>query len=1219
MINEILADPASDANGDGTSSTTQDELIEIVNNTRTIINLGGWELHDAVGLRHTFSGDTVLSDGCAVVVFGGGTPAGDFGGSLVQIASTGQLGLNNGGDTLTLYDLTTTAVVSYTFGSEGGDDQSLTRDPDIIGAEPLVRHTQATGSNGARFSPGVHIDGTPFIACPQPPTPTPTATASPSPTFTSTFTPTSTPTSTSTPTRTGTPKPALVINEIHADPHANLGDANGDGTVSTSQDEFIEIVNNTGADANLAGWTLNDGVGVRHIFPTNTIVVNGCSIVVFSGGTPSGTFGNGVVQTASTGSLGLNNTGDSVTLLDTGPITITTYAFGSEANHDQSLTRSPDIIGPEPLITHTLAAGDNSILFSPGTRVDGSRFAGCPTMPPTPTLAPTATPTRTPTFTRTPTATRTRTPTVTSAGTPTRTRTPTPGQPVTPASPPAPGLVINEIHADPDSTLGDANGDGLISSTQDEFIEIVNNTGAPIDLSGWAVHDGVGLRHTYPPGSILLNGCSIVVFSGGTPGGDFGNSLVQTASTGSLGLNNTGDSVTVFDSGSTVIATYTYGREGGDNQSLTRGPDIVGPDPLIKHSAAAGSNGALFSPGTKVDGSPFAGCMIAPPALIRIREIQGATHRSALIGQTVQDVPGLVTALTSNGFYLQDSEPDDAAATSEGIFVYTASAPAVALGDAVQVDASVSEFYPGGFASGDLSITELISPTITIVSSGHPLPAPMTIGAGGRIPPSQIIEDDTTGDVETGGVFDPGTDGIDFYESLEGMRVQIDSAIVVGPASDSGEIVVVGDGGANAELRSPRGALVVRPGDFNPERLILDDALMPLPAVSVGDTFLAPIVGVMDYSLGNFKLLITAPPVSAPGGLVAETATGPAANQLSVAAFNVENLDPGDEAAKFTALADQIVNHLRAPDIIALEEVQDNSGASDDGTVDARLTYTRLITAILSAGGPGYEYRDIAPVDGQDGGEPGGNIRQGFLFRPDRATFVDRPGGDATTAVTATLGISGTQLSISPGRIDPTHPAFENSRKPLAAEFTFNDHTIVVIANHFRSKRGDDPLFGRVQPPVAASEAQRIRQAQIVNGFVDSILALDPDASVIALGDLNDFPFSAAVTTLAGDALTNLITTLPAEERYTFIADGNAQALDHILVSPHVLEVPAGLDIVHTNAEFASSNRPTDHDPVLARFRLEPVAAPAWRIYLPIVLSAAEPIHGEHGHARTIR
>src|SRR3972149_1769301 len=121
-------------------------------------------------------------------------------------------------------------------------------------------------------------------------------------------------------------------------------------------------------------------------------------------------------------------------------------------------------------------------------------------------------------------------PTVPSAGTPTRTRTPTPGQPVTPASPPAPGLVINEIHADPDSTLGDANGDGLISSTQDEFIEIVNNTGAPIDLSGWAVHDGVGLRHTYPPGRILLNGCSIVVFSGGTPGGDFGNNPVQRGS-----------------------------------------------------------------------------------------------------------------------------------------------------------------------------------------------------------------------------------------------------------------------------------------------------------------------------------------------------------------------------------------------------------------------------------------------------------------------------------------------------------------------------------------------------------------------------------------------------------------------------------------------------------------------------------------------------------------
>ena len=87
------------------------------------------------------------------------------------------------------------------------------------------------------------------------------------------------------------------------------------------------------------------------------------------------------------------------------------------------------------------------------------------------------------------------------------------------------------------------------------------------------------------------------------------------------------------------------------------------------------------------------------------------------------------------------------------------------------------------------------------------VPAPIVIGTGGRIPPATVIEDDATGDVETSGTFDPATDGIDFYESLEGMLVQVNDAVAVGPTSDFGsnrEIPVVVDNGANAGLRTPR-------------------------------------------------------------------------------------------------------------------------------------------------------------------------------------------------------------------------------------------------------------------------------------------------------------------------------------------------------------------------------------------------------------------------------
>jgi len=98
------------------------------------------------------------------------------------------------------------------------------------------------------------------------------------------------------------------------------------------------------------------------------------------------------------------------------------------------------------------------------------------------------------------------------------------------------------------------------------------------------------------------------VFGGGTPTGDFGNAIVQTASTGQLYLNNSGDTISLLDDTAALIDTYTYGSEGGDDQSLTRDPDITGLDPMIRHSQAANSNGALFSPGTKVDGSAFDGC-----------------------------------------------------------------------------------------------------------------------------------------------------------------------------------------------------------------------------------------------------------------------------------------------------------------------------------------------------------------------------------------------------------------------------------------------------------------------------------------------------------------------------------------------------------------------------------------------------------------------------------
>lgn len=167
LIAEIHADPASDisgdANGDGTRDATNDEFIELINTGYTAINISGYTLHDAGGLRHTFASGTILPPREATVVFGGGTPTGAFGNAaangLVFVASSGGLSLNNtGGETVTLKNASAVVVQSHTYGNEGNYDQSLVRGTDFTNT-PMVKHTLATGAGGRKHSPGTRING----------------------------------------------------------------------------------------------------------------------------------------------------------------------------------------------------------------------------------------------------------------------------------------------------------------------------------------------------------------------------------------------------------------------------------------------------------------------------------------------------------------------------------------------------------------------------------------------------------------------------------------------------------------------------------------------------------------------------------------------------------------------------------------------------------------------------------------------------------------------------------------------------------------------------------------------------------------------------------------------------------------------------------------------------------------------------------------------------
>ena len=570
---------------------------------------------------------------------------------------------------------------------------------------------------------------------------------------------------------------------------------------------------------------------------------------------------------------------------------------------------------------------------------------------------------------------------------------------------------------------------------------------------------------------------------------------------------------------------------------------------------------------------------------LRIHDIQGMQHRSPYEGRFVTGVPGVVTAQSSGGIWVQDPSPDADNRTSEGIFLFSPSARP-AIGTAVTFSGEVSEFKASGWGPESLSLTEMFRPTVTAGDPVTPI-APLVIGQGGRIPPNRVIDNDSTGDVDTNPIFDPQQDGIDFHESLEGMLLQFNNAVATGPSNNFGEVSTIVDNGRNAGLRTRRGGVIVDEDDFNPERFILDDVIGETPSTAnVGDKFASPIVAVADYSFDNFKYYPLTE-ATASGNLQREVTESPKSSELAVASFNVENLAPSDDPEKFAGLARTLINNLKSPDIVAIEEIQDNdgvAGGTGSPVVDASVTWNLLIDAIVAQGGPAYQYTQIDPVDDQDGGAPGGNIRQGFLYRTDRGLeFVSRPGGTSTNSTEVVRTRRGPQLSFSPGRIQPTDAAFNSSRKPLAAEFKWKGKTVFAVANHFNSKGGDLPLFGRFQPPARVTETQRHQQATIVNAFARDLQRADVFNKLVVLGDINDFEFSRTVEILQGFQLLDLYYLLPRNDRYSYVFEGNSQALDHILLSPALLLPFPEYDTVHVNAEFYDQQ--SDHDPQLVRLR----------------------------------
>lgn len=474
----------------------------------------------------------------------------------------------------------------------------------------------------------------------------------------------------------------IMINEILADiPSGETGDANGDGDTDSGDDEFVEIVNKSGAPLDMSGWSLHDGAELRHIFPAGTILPADCAIVVFGGGSVDNLGGSAIYQVVSTIRLGLNNAGDTVTVYDVLGETVASVSYGGEGGNDQSLTRDPDVTGS--FVQHGSAVGAGGSLFSPGTRLDGSDFC-----PPVGELSFSLSANSMNENGGSITALLRRTGDLSEqlevvirvsdltealadvggsatfgAGESSVTlvinaqddiaedgtqavqiraiapgyRTATAGFDVEDdGDGPFATLVINEFLSDPPNPTGDSNRDGTLDFSQDEFIELLNVSEADFDLSGYEIHDAVGLRHTFPAGTSLAAGRAIVVFGGGSPAGSFGGSLVQTASTGFLGFNNGGDTISLKTpgGGSTLLELIYDGSV--QDEAMSRDPD--GSGSFVAHSSANGAAGELFSPGTRVDGGDFDGAV--PIGLIDITSFHVDVNTLEIILEVSGLTPG---------------------------------------------------------------------------------------------------------------------------------------------------------------------------------------------------------------------------------------------------------------------------------------------------------------------------------------------------------------------------------------------------------------------------------------------------------------------------------------------------------------------------------------------------------------------------------------------------
>ncbi|MEZ4266980.1 MAG: lamin tail domain-containing protein [Myxococcota bacterium] len=599
IINEILADPGGqDVNGDGKADSGDDEFIEIVNVSGHAVGLSSAMLR--VKTKTFALGGACLEANSARVVFG----------------AESKLALTNGGSTVEL--LIDGAVAhAHTWGAEGGKKQSLTLtvqlDPDSgwslhkdVAAAPWSPGTCANGNAFPDCAVVVPVEGQPdaggdvtepvgdvVVDVPVGGTG-------------------DVPVDGTGDMGADVPAPCgvapvsgdLLINEVLADPGSVL-DANQSGAVDSGEDEFVEILNVSDVALDLTGVRVAEAGGTGVTLAAGSCLQPGQALVVFGKYAGGGDFGGSLVVGIGK-AFGLNNPGDSLSVTGASGAVLTSLTFGSAGTTKQSLTRAVDGEGSSEMVQHTKALLSGGAAMSPGRCQNGNAFPDCEGAA-IPDPAPDAASEVTPEIS----VDTIQDATDVEIG-PDAEVGPDITLDTTPDTKPACGvkaaaglLALNEILSDPAGV--DVNGDGSASSTQDEFIELVNLTGGDLDLTGVVVGAGPPgapvTSHTF--GSLCLGAFQgVVLFSGGSPTLTKPMAVVMTSGK-ALGLNNGGETVVVRAADGADIDSYAFTALVG--QSWVRIPDGTGA--FGKHGSAPDSGGALFSPGTCNDGSTFPFCL----------------------------------------------------------------------------------------------------------------------------------------------------------------------------------------------------------------------------------------------------------------------------------------------------------------------------------------------------------------------------------------------------------------------------------------------------------------------------------------------------------------------------------------------------------------------------------------------------------------------------------